>query len=549
MYTYLDTSLSSNMYLRLSLLAVICLGLASAGPVIPAKGSPAYNSFICDTCLQVTQLVYDEATSNMTEDTVRQALDSACGLLPGANRTEKCREFLDRYVDKIFAFLREALDPETFCFTLGLCREKLVRVEDEIKKLDNEIWKEDYQPETKAVVDLKSFWADMITTMEIVSEFGDDSTVDCMMCDTIVDATIKTKGDGTPMYEIFTNALGVCDMMKGNLREKCTNFVYLYMDAMIEMIKEKSDLSTFCPAMGICYDDETMFQYDPFFMKETLPSSRRSDDAVESAPRLLVQDVIENLQDSSDTPCYICEWLVNEVERWATEKKTEDEIKQYLTETCTYLPEGSYRDKCEALVNEYADTVIDLIINEGMKPDAVCQKIGYCKSAWFKIADALPVKKEMKDELKYKIALKDNMGDDGIFCEMCKEMAVELKELFDANKDKIQKMLEGLCDRIPAPYGEQCHKELDENFPMIVMLIDNMILNPDTMCDAIGACTATEDIIVETILEKEQSGETILEKDQPVETVTEKDQHMETFIESDLMLDILCAIGFYCHHK
>jgi len=416
-----------------------------------------------------------------------------------------CIDFLNKNVDRIFAFLREALDPQTFCFTLGLCRERFTRIRDEIRKLDNEVLNGEKEPETKATVDLKAFWDDMITTMEIVDQFDEEPTVDCMMCNTIVDATAKSNTEGAPLFQAYGNALDIRDMMKGDLKQKCTTFVYMYMDTLVQMIKDNADLSAFCPSIEMCYDDDvTEFQYDPFFNRGVSGIVKRSVEP-EYAMSKVVQDVIDNMKDLTDGHCYICEWLVNEVDRWATEKKTKDEIKQYLTESCAYLPDGDLKEKCDSLVNEYAEIVIDMIVDQGLEPKSVCQKIGYCKDSWETIMSALPLKKNMNVERLEKIALKNRKEEsNGIECELCKELATELKSLFDANKDRILKMLEGLCDKIPAPYGEQCHKEVDENFPVVVSLVDEMILNPDTMCEAIGACSDMSMEIIEDNIWREQ---------------------------------------------
>ena len=52
---------------------------------------------------------------------------------------------------------------------------------------------------------------------------------------------------------------------------------------------------------------------------------------------------------------------------------------------CSLFP-GEIGVKCKILVDEYLPKIIDLIINEGLKPDAVCKAIELCtepKSTFF----------------------------------------------------------------------------------------------------------------------------------------------------------------------
>ncbi|XP_006815021.1 dyslexia-associated protein KIAA0319-like protein [Saccoglossus kowalevskii] len=84
-------------------------------------------------------------------------------------------------------------------------------------------------------------------------------------------------------------------------------------------------------------------------------------------------------------------------------------------------------------------------------------------------------------------------------CDMCKMAVQELDTLLESNKDAIKNFVESMCDRIPDPHGSQCHQEVEENFDMIIEMLESTILKPDTLCTSIGFCqtTTVEDIMNE----------------------------------------------------
>ena len=61
----------------------------------------------------------------------------------------------------------------------------------------------------------------------------------------------------------------------------------------------------------------------------------------------------------------------------------QDEIKTAVHTVCNYLPK-SVSSKCNDFVNEYADLVIQLLV-QSLEPKQVCQELGLCNATAPKI--------------------------------------------------------------------------------------------------------------------------------------------------------------------
>ncbi|XP_070544587.1 prosaposin-like [Ptychodera flava] len=549
------------MLLRLSLFAAVCFGLAAAGPAVPAETLEKEEGVLCDTCLQVVQLVYNRVTNNQTEGFIRGVLEGVCAKIPGRNRSARCRRFVDTRLDEIFAYIERALDPETFCFTIRLCRDKYARINEELARLDNEVAKPGTRHEKGAINDLKAL-QEILTAMEIVHQFDEEPTLNCMLCDTVVDVTVQTRSMTTARYDAYESALDLCDVMKGELAERCSNFVYMYLDYVLDYLDEGSDRNDVCPSLGACYLPEPIMYDDEYPMMENpeyVVKKRSVDDFVDDdveryllKRKRLIDDVMTETDVESDVSCVVCDWLVGEVDQWITQKKTEDEIKEKLEAACQYAPEGSYRDECQTLVDRYADTIIDMIVKQGLKPDVVCQKIGFCektlkskeesksseskssesksskskssesksseskssesKSSESKSSESKSSSEEIKEPQRQVEMIRPEDTENPEYCEFCKTMVKEMDQLLEDNKDKIKNLLDTLCSRLPAPYGQQCKDEIDQNFDEIIELLELTILSPDTLCTSIGACTANQDKILEEVIGKDMPAQ-LLDED------------------------------------
>merc|ERR1739848_211251 len=76
--------------------------------------------------------------------------------------------------------------------------------------------------------------------------------------------------------------------------------------------------------------------------------------------------------------CMVCEYAMNELEKVISDKSTEAEVIAAVEQVCNLLP-ASYAAKCDALVEQYGNEIIELLIHAA-DPSTVCTLIGLCSS-------------------------------------------------------------------------------------------------------------------------------------------------------------------------
>jgi len=72
------------------------------------------------------------------------------------------------------------------------------------------------------------------------------------------------------------------------------------------------------------------------------------------------------------------ELLVAELlDQYLTDTDSEQAIADALKQICAALP-SPLDTECDAMISEYADDIIELIVNEYMGPQQVCEQISLC---------------------------------------------------------------------------------------------------------------------------------------------------------------------------
>ncbi|GBN04213.1 hypothetical protein AVEN_107608-1, partial [Araneus ventricosus] len=90
----------------------------------------------------------------------------------------------------------------------------------------------------------------------------------------------------------------------------------------------------------------------------------------------------------------------------------QDEIKAALDKVCSYLP-SSLSAKCESFVNQYADLIVTLLIQE-LDPQLVCAQLGLCPAS---------------------VLLEQPKGtDNDVECFLCKEVIQKMEQLVNDNR-------------------------------------------------------------------------------------------------------------------
>merc|ERR1712215_99153 len=87
--------------------------------------------------------------------------------------------------------------------------------------------------------------------------------------------------------------------------------------------------------------------------------------------------------EKDDTGCLFCELVVQVVDFQIENQATVEQIRNVLFAVCDMLQPGMEED-CKAIIYQLdLQTIIDIIVELGLRPRAVCEYLGFCLSLAF----------------------------------------------------------------------------------------------------------------------------------------------------------------------
>merc|ERR1711915_826728 len=88
-------------------------------------------------------------------------------------------------------------------------------------------------------------------------------------------------------------------------------------------------------------------------------------------------EVAPSVSSSNDLSCSLCKTVMELLDAYITDGATEQQIADALKQICSVLP-SPLDIECEVMITEYTDDIIELIINQYMRPDQVCEALSLC---------------------------------------------------------------------------------------------------------------------------------------------------------------------------
>merc|ERR1711872_257668 len=89
---------------------------------------------------------------------------------------------------------------------------------------------------------------------------------------------------------------------------------------------------------------------------------------------------IECTQMAESVPCTLCKVLVNAIDDALVQTDNEQEIRDMLLEQCDRL-DSQLETMCIEVVGEYTDDLIEMLVEDDLAPNQVCEVIGVCTEA------------------------------------------------------------------------------------------------------------------------------------------------------------------------
>lgn len=181
----------------------------------------------------------------------------------------------------------------------------------------------------------------------------------------------------------------------------------------------------------------------------------------------------------SDTECFLCRYIVGEIEQFVSENKTLEEMEALLEKVCDRLP-SSFASACDELVDTYLPYLVETIVNND-PVDQVCSELQLCNSTRDFYNGQPPV---------------DNLFGGNTKCVVCQLVVSEVQELLNNNltETQIVKALEAFCHKLPEGYQDTCVSLVDL-VPYIIQELAN-VQTPEQVCQTLKLCTQTHAVPV-----------------------------------------------------
>nr|CAD7594837.1 unnamed protein product [Timema genevievae] len=376
------------------------------------------NKQLCTFCEYFLHYLQQVITQPATEEDIKKEVDKACDELP-SSVTEQCRSFVDTYGDAAVALLAQEIDPSQLCPKLSIC------------------------PGQGLLLDLNTRVQDSPT---------------CPLCLFAVQEVIVKLKDNKTEENIREELDTLCTSLPKSLITECKDFVDKYAQELVDMIVADFTPQEVCTYLKLCDPQGTKIATESSIeiLSNDIPSMpmahvlAQGDGVKVSVQRkedsLVVPERVQGRRVGESTQCVICEFVMSKLDTMLKDKKTEEEIKVAVHDVCNYLPSTVSTD-CNAFVDEYADLVISLLVQE-LDPNLICADIKLCTNT----------------------------------------QTAELKVAEDPTVNgKVTKQLERVCGLIPKQDQQQCDAMVATYGPSIINLMTELT-GGRYICLKIGLC-------------------------------------------------------------
>merc|ERR1712141_669001 len=196
-----------------------------------------------------------------------------------------------------------------------------------------------------------------------------------------------------------------------------------------------------------------------------------------------------------DFTCETCKIFMIVVKDQLANPANEQAIADALRQVCSIIfPDDPVNfANCDTMIQEYTDDIIELLINQYLEPEAVCQFLNFCP-ATIQSTSSLIFHKIFLQKFSTK---KNSNSNNNIICEGCKDLVelVDSQIASPENEIAISNALRSICDLVfpnhENVYFAQCDTLFADYTDDIIEMIVNQYLNPKIVCEKLQLCPTT----------------------------------------------------------
>lgn len=292
---------------------------------------PEKQDVTCVMCEYAMTQLEDMLEDHKTEENIRHALDTLCGLLPKTVRPE-CQTFVDTYTEQIIQMLIDDFTPDQVCVQLGLCKPK----DSVLPQLDS----------SHQLPISRMFVNHPAPQTNEDEEFEIQQSAVCVMCEFAMSQLDQMLSENATESQIMEVVDFVCAHLPGTLADDCIGFVEEYGDAIIKLLVHEMSPKTVCQEIKLC-----------------------------KPPKFTGIRAMVNVQLDE---CQICKGVVSYVDAKLKSGDVTVEVDTFLEEVCRLFP-SVVEDKCRSIIEVYGPYIVNLLAELG-EPEKVCQAVELCST-------------------------------------------------------------------------------------------------------------------------------------------------------------------------
>jgi saposin len=429
----------------------------------------------CDFCQDVATNIKNIISGQSTELEMKYLVEDACHYL-GSFENE-CVSISDEYLDSVFTFIRQSLQPKQLCQAIGACPKSV----------------ESNQVKTVADISevINIFPAQIpLTPLKSAEPIAQNSDVECLLCKRLVKYVIEELKDNRTEEAIISALERVCSLFPSKDRAQCDNFVQQYADELIHILTEETDPEMACTLLGVCVPQS-------LWKVINLPNVETSNN-VESQKPIKWQEIQSSIEvESSDnesesidskvdapkssksTACYECELIMHFIQNELYDYNTEEQIEEFVeNQLCDRLTIVITKEACDSFIRQYGPQVIQLIAQRLFDPSTVCQKeLGLCPNT------TQIVKTSQTTESDFSIDQTTQK------CELCVSLVQQMDSLLENDQfDKeVAKIVEKTCKTLSQDKQTECELMVEAFAPYFLQMIGRLS-NANEICKSIDMC-------------------------------------------------------------
>ncbi|XP_066304693.1 prosaposin-like [Branchiostoma lanceolatum] len=169
--------------------------------------------------------------------------------------------------------------------------------------------------------------------------------------------------------------------------------------------------------------------------------------------------------------CLECLSLGEAVRAELSKSATQQFIMKLLEKACMLLPTAESA-QCLSTLDNVGPMFMAYLI-EKLEPAAVCRDLGICDASGSALA-----RKHSNNFKGTNVTIE---------CHLCEMLVSAVKDEVDSYQWYIKGFMDDFCARLPVIVQPECQKMVDEKYPDVVKIIDQ-ILDPQVACTALKAC-------------------------------------------------------------